>query len=116
MAQFMIDMMVMMMPYMKPTAYAGIAAATLGVVLAASQALMGAGGGLAQLAAKIAITIGLFFVACETAGRLIGMEPTLLFSSDPFDREMFRNQWPFWSLGCALVVTGAASRRAGQKS
>lgn len=114
MAQFMMDVMVVMMPYMKSIAYAGIAVAVWGVVLSVSQIMTGAGGRLAKLAARVAIAVGLFFIACEIAGRHLGMEPTLLFSADPFHRSMFRNQWPFWSLGVALVLAGIALRKLGQ--
>lgn len=114
MAQFMIDMMVMMMPYMKPILYIGLAALTLSLLLFAAQAMSGNGGALAALAVKIAIGVGFFFVACEIAGRLLGMEPTLLFSADPFDREMYRNQWPFWAMGAALLLAALAVQRIGR--
>lgn len=113
MAQFMIDMMSMMMPYMKPIAYFGLAALALSAILTAAQIMSGSGGGLAALATKLAVAVGIFFIACEVAGRLLGMEPTLLFSADPFDREMYRNQWPFWSVGIALFVAGLAVRALG---
>ena len=116
MAQIMIDLMVAIMPYMKPVAYLGMVAAGLSFVLAISQILIGAGGRRAKLTARLAIAVGLFFIACEVAGRFLGMEPTLLFSDDPFNREMFRNQWPFWTLGGTLVLSGMALRKLGQWS
>jgi hypothetical protein len=111
MKQFMIDMMVLMMPYMKPIVFAGLIALVLSVVLTVTQIFAGTGGALAALAARIAALIGLFFIACEIAGRVLGMEPTLLFSADPFDRQMYVNQWPFWAVGAALLVAGLLVRR-----
>ena len=110
MTQFMIDAMVMMMPYMKPVAYAGFGAGGLALILGLAHRLSGAAGGLAAFLAKLALAIGIFFLASEIAGRLLGMEPTLLFAADPFDRELYRNQWPFWAVGLATMLVGLAAK------
>lgn len=108
MRQAMIDMMAMMMPFMKPVAIAGAVLGLIGIVAALAGA--GARGGWAGTASRLAVAAGVFFVACEVAGRILGMEPTLLFASDPFDRALYRNQWPFWTVGLALAALGLASR------
>lgn len=104
MKQFMIDMMSMMMPYMKPIAYVGVAAVLVAPVLglARSHATSGLQAGLI----KLTLGVGVFFVTCELAGRMLSMEPTLLFASDPFNRTLYRNQWPLWCVGTAFVLAG----------
>lgn len=112
MKQFMIDAMAMMMPYMKSIAYVGGAAAVLAILLGLVHlATNSRRGGLAALLGKLALLIGIFFIACELAGRFLGMEPTLLFSADPFDRQLYYNQWPFWVVGLGVFVTGLIGKR-----
>lgn len=114
MKQLMIDMMAKMMPFMKPIAGVGALLAVVALVMALTG--RSARGGLASFAVSGALAVGFFFVACEVAGRALGMEPTLLFGSDPFDRAMYRNQWPFWSIGLGLVALAAVARSmAGRK-
>ncbi len=106
MKQMMIDMMAAMMPYMRPVALGAAALLLLGLVLA----VMGKRGGIVRTAGTIGVAAGVFFLACEAAGRVLGFEPTVLFAS-PMDRVMYRNQWPFWTLGLALFLVGSIVRR-----
>ena len=105
MKQSMIDMMLMMMPFMRPIALAGGAFALIDLLLSAYVCSSGNGRGLWSLFAKLTFASGLFFIACEIAGRFLGMEPTILFASDPIDRSLYWNQWPFWMIGAALILT-----------
>lgn len=83
----------------------------LGLLATVANMVRGRGGNIAMLAGKVALGVGLFFIACELAGRFLGMEPTLLFASDAFDRALYRNQWPFWIIGLALSLPGYLTLR-----
>jgi hypothetical protein len=110
MKQTMIDLMNSMMPYMRPLAIAGAGALLIAIV----SRVMGARG-LARLLAGLTALAGLFFLACEGAGRALGFEPTILFA-DPANRELFRNQFPFWLIGAALLVLGGLVRSLSRAS
>jgi hypothetical protein len=109
MTQFLIDMMTTMMPFMRPLAFAAAALVVAGVV----GRILGLAR-LAWLAGTLVLVAGIFFLACEGAGRILGFEPTILFAA-PADRALYRNQWPFWSIGLALLVLGALVRRLGAR-
>lgn len=109
MKQLMIDMMAAMMPYMRPFAILAAALALLALVLA----LLGRGAGLAALGRNVALAAGVFFLGCEVAGRMLGFEPTVLFAS-PMDRALYRNQWPFWTLGLAFLAFWGVLRGLGR--
>ncbi|HRD76973.1 MAG TPA: hypothetical protein PK264_13750 [Hyphomicrobiaceae bacterium] len=109
MKQQMIDMMAMMMPYMRPLAQAAGAAA----LFAIAARLIGQTS-IARLLAALVLVIGVFFIACEVAGRFLGFEPTILFAA-PADRALYRNQWPFWCIGLTGLVIGLLIR-AGTSS
>ena len=112
----MIDVMAKMMPFMRPIALAGGGLALLALLLSYFRGPSGRGEGLSAFAARLTLWIGLFFIACEIAGRFLGMEPTLLFAADPFDRELYRNQWPFWTVGLALVAVWAVAELLERKA
>jgi len=116
MTQFMIDMMAMMMPYMKPIALVGAGLALAGLIAGLIGRMNGTCSALSARLGKIGLLFGLFFLACEAAGRLLGMEPTLLFANDVYDRALYRNQWPFWTIGLALTAFGFVVARLGKGS
>lgn len=107
MKQFMIDAMAAMMPYMRSVAIAAMALAAGGIVAR----LIGLRW-VARLAGTLVLLAGIFFLACEGAGRLLGFEPTLLFA-DPANRMLYRNQFPFWTIGLAALVAGLIVRAIG---
>lgn len=114
MKEQMITMMAAMMPFMKPIAVAGVVGIVAGLVGGLRPGGTGIGSRLARLGLSVTLGVGVFFVACEIAGRYLGMEPTLLFASDPFDRALYRNQWPFWAIGAAFLVAGVLMRTLGR--
>lgn len=104
MKQLMIDAMAAMMPYMRPlvlTAVAVAGAGLLGRVLGLRW--------LARLAGAFVVLVGVFFLACEGAGRFLGFEPTILFAA-PADRALYRNQFPFWTIGIVGLGVGLLVR------
>ncbi|MBU2582401.1 MAG: hypothetical protein KJ622_11850 [Alphaproteobacteria bacterium] len=115
MKQFMIDMMAMMMPYMRPaTIFAGVALG-IGLIAGILGRVSGSGQALARWCGFIGLAVGVFLLACEVAGRLLGFEPTILFAH-PADRVLYQNQWPFWIVGLALMAAGYVVRAiAGRK-
>lgn len=104
MKQLMIDMMAAMMPYMRPFALLAAALAVLGLV----SGLLGQGR-IASLGRTTALTAGVFFIGCEAAGRMLGFEPTILFAA-PADRMLYRNQWPFWTIGIGFLLLSLLMR------
>ena len=110
MKQVMIDMMTAMMPFMRPLSIVAAVLIVIGLVLGVVARL---GGGSSRLGAWCGLgglLAGIFFLACEAAGRFLGFEPTILYAA-PIDRELFRNQWPFWTIGGALLLLGFIVRR-----
>lgn len=106
----MIDTMAAMMPYMRPLSLVSFALIALGFVLGAVSRMSGGRNRIARWCGTFVLFAGFFFLACEVAGRFLGFEPTLLFA-EPLDREMFRNQWPFWTIGALFLVTSVIVRR-----
>jgi len=100
MKQMLIDIMSAMMPFMKPVVYLGV-----GLAVAALALRIFGRQGAAAAAAGGAVAIGLFLLACEGMGRLLGFEPTVLFA-DPMNRQLYRNQFPFWLVGGAILALG----------
>lgn len=78
MTGFMLDMMVMMMPWMKPLLYIGLLAAVGGLGLAAAKAVVSSETRLKGLlwSGRIAAGLGLFFLACEVMGGFLGAAPS----------------------------------------
>ncbi len=105
MKQFMIDAMAAMMPFMRPLSIAGLIFVVMGFVLPLLSQ-----GRAARWSGNLALAAGFFFLACEIAGRFLGFAPTILYA-DPMDRELYRNQWPFWTIGAALAMAGIIIRR-----
>ncbi len=106
MKAFLLDVMVMMMPYMKPILYVGAAAAASGFLLALAKPILGMSwvrlNGLLW-SGRIATMVGLFFLACEGMGAMLGAAPQFnLGDSSKFEFWMV----PFWQPGLALFVCG----------
>ncbi|KUO63772.1 MAG: hypothetical protein APF80_13090 [Alphaproteobacteria bacterium BRH_c36] len=111
MKQFMIDMMATMMPFMRPATLIAGVALVFGLIAASVSRLTGSGSGstMAKWCGVLALAVGVFLLACEVAGRMLGFEPTILFAS-PADRVLYQNQWPFWTIGLGLVIAAIAVR------
>ncbi len=102
MRQFMIDMMIMMMPAMKPMVYAGGAAAVIGFVLLIAHMLFRSdNGGYILLAGRILLGLAAFFFACQIAGMALGMPPKINFGD--FSKMEFILV-PFWQIAAAFLA------------
>ena len=118
MQQMMLDMMIQMMPYMKPLVYVGAALLVVGVLMALVSLVSGSGSALVRMSAAGLIALGVFFLACQGAGALLGAKPSINFG-DPANFEFIL--YPFWQIGGVLLVVGLilrvisalAARRAG---
>lgn len=104
MRQMLMDMMIAMMPYMKLIVFVGIGLLAIGFLVGIFARMSGMGGGFNGICYKLAIGVGVFFIVCELMGRLLGVEATMFFGSDPFNRVLYSNQWPFWTIGAMFVV------------
>ena len=80
MKQFMIDMMIMMMPVMKPLVWLGFALVIVGAILMVMrQILDDKNGSMVLLAGRILLGLAGFFLACQVAGTFLGMPPKINF-------------------------------------
>jgi succinate dehydrogenase hydrophobic anchor subunit len=112
---FMLDMMVAMMPYMKPLLWLGVAAAGAALLLRLATLVAGRSGGLDAgvfWMSRVAGVLGVFFLLCQVMGMLLGATPAFnLADSAKFEFWMV----PFWQAGLALltasVITGYGMRR-----
>jgi hypothetical protein len=103
MHQMMLDLMVKMMPFMMPLVYAGGALLAIGVLATIAEIALGKGGGLARLCGWLLLILGVFFLACQVAGMMLGATPSINFADSTkgdFDLK------PFWEIGLALLVPG----------
>jgi len=95
----LMQMMTALMPFMKPLTWLA------GLILLAGLALALVGGGGwrrgASLAAWSALGIGLFFIAAQGLGALLGASPSINFGDA---RKMQFLLVPFWQIG--LVALG----------
>ncbi|MGD9785165.1 MAG: hypothetical protein AB7E80_09320 [Hyphomicrobiaceae bacterium] len=102
MRQFMIDMMIMMMPAMKPMVWIGAGVTALGfLLLIAHMMFRSSNGGYILLAGRVLLALAVFFLACQLAGVLLGMTPKINFGD--FDKMEFILV-PFWQIGGAFLV------------
>ncbi len=104
MTALMMDMMVAMMPYMKPILYLGGAAAVIGVALMFSKPFI-ANAELRQTgllwSGRIAAGVGMFFFACQLMGAILGAAPQFNLG-DPNKFEFI--MVPFWQAGAVLFL------------
>ena len=105
MKQLLIDAMTAMMPLMKPLVWLS------GIALVAGLALMLIGGPgwrrWASIAGNVMLGTGLFFLAAQGMGALLGASPSINFGdSAKFQFELV----PFWKLGMASIVAGILVR------
>jgi hypothetical protein len=109
MRQSMLDMMTAMMPYMMPLVWLGGVLILLGV-LSVFMRLFGRSAlsrGGAWLSGTVLVLLGVFFLACQVAGMLLGANPSINFgdaSQYEFDLK------PFWMVGLAFLIPGLLIR------
>ena len=101
--ELMTQIMTKMMPYMWYVADVGIAALILGAIGWLNWLFTGRSTGLLRSCGRVLIVLGVFFVACQIAGLLLGMKPWLNLgdiSKGEFDA------LPFWMIGLPFFVVG----------
>jgi TRAP-type mannitol/chloroaromatic compound transport system permease small subunit len=113
MRQFMLDMMTMMMPFMMPLVWVGVALTALGLLSIATRLLSGGllGRRAATWSGTLLIIVGLFFLASQGAGVLLGAAPAINFGDATkyeFDLK------PFWMVGLIFLVPGLVIRALRQ--
>lgn len=101
MKQFMLDMMTAMMPAMVPMVWIGGIVTVLAIILF----IIGSKTGYkpALWLARVAMAFGLFFLACQVAGYLLGAGPSINFG-DPRNFEFILVA--FWKIGLAMLIPG----------
>jgi len=102
MKDILIDMMVAMMPFMKPVMWVGIVVATIGLLfvianiafkLDIQKTILWSG--------RIALTTAVFFLVAQVAGYFLNMPPTVNFGdSTKFEFILVS----FWQIGAGLLV------------
>ena len=100
----MIDMMVMMMPYMKPFMWIGVVVAILGITfIIASFALKSDMQKVITWSGRAVLTVSVFFLMAQLAGIFLSMPPTVNFGdSSKFEFILVS----FWQIGLAFLVAG----------
>jgi hypothetical protein len=105
MRQVLIDMMAKMMPLMMPLVWLGVALFSVGILSVLARFL--GSGALASRGAHwsgmLLIVVGLFFVASQGAGMLLGAAPAINFG-DATKYEF--NLKPVWMVGLAFLLPG----------
>ncbi len=112
MKQMMLDVMVKMMPFMMPLIYLGGVLIVIGTLATIWQMIGGRGGRIAKFAAWLLVVLGLFFLASQIAGMVLGATPSINFGdSTKFEFDLK----PFWQVGLGLLVPGALLARLGRR-
>ncbi len=101
--ELMTQIMTKMMPYMWYIADVGIAALILGAIAWLNWLFTGGSTGLLRFCGRLLIVLGIFFVACQIAGLLLGMKPWLNLGD--IGKGEFE-ALPFWMIGLPFIVTG----------
>lgn len=98
----MIDMMVSMMPYMKPLMWTGAGFALLAILLIAINSLLNKQSNKAiHWSGHIVLAVAVFFILAQLAGYFLNMPPTINFG----DASKFEfNLVSFWQIGLVLLV------------
>jgi hypothetical protein len=105
MRQSLINIKAAMMPFMMPLVWLGAASIVVGVLsllvhLLTASRLARAG---ASWSGALLVLLGVFFVACQGLGMLLGAAPAINFGDATkyeFDLK------PFWMIGLAFLVPG----------
>ncbi len=102
----MIDVMVSMMPYMKPFMWIGVAAAALGFTLIIAKIALKSNTSKGILwSGRIVFAASIFFIAAQIAGHFLSMPPAINFGdSTKFEFILVS----FWQIGLAFLVAAIA--------
>ena len=102
MKNVMIDMMVAMMPFMKPVMWVGIVVAILGLFFVLANFVFKMDMQKSILwSGRIALSTAVFFLVAQVAGYFLDMPPTVNFGdSTKFEFILVS----FWQIGAALLV------------
>jgi len=100
----MIDMMVLMMPYMKPFMWIGVVVALIGIAfIVASFVMKNDMQKMITWSGRIVFAVSAFFLAAQLAGYFLNMPPTVNFGdSSKFEFILVS----FWQIGLAFLVAG----------
>ncbi|MBI4724462.1 MAG: transporter [Rhodomicrobium sp.] len=110
MKQTLLDLMVQMMPFMMPIVYAGAAVLIAGTVAFLIWMFTGRCTYFLRLTGGLLLILGVFFLACQAAGMILGAEPGINFG----DATKFEfNVKPFWMIALALLIPGLVLRLFG---
>jgi len=111
MKDVMIDIMVNMMPLMKPFMWLGIAAAILGFTFVVAKLALNKHNSKAIVwSARIVFSIAIFFMAAQIAGHFLSMPPTINFGdSSKFEFILVS----FWQIGVAFLVSALIIKFVG---
>ena len=102
MKQMMIEMMIWMMPAMKPLVWLGAIIAVAGLALMVlRQVLDDRNGHYVLLAGRILLGLAAFFFACQLAGLFLGMPPKINFGD--FEKMEFILV-PFWQIAMLFLI------------
>ena len=110
MKETMIDLMNQMFPYMKIVAYVGGAFLVIGAVAWLIWVFSGWCTWLCRLSGRVLIVLGIFFLAAQAAGYLLGMWPEINFGD--ISKAEF-NTYAFWIIGLVLLIPGFVLRIFG---
>lgn len=100
MKQTLLDLMTAMMPLMMPLVWIGGIAAAASILLLAARRTR-----FARWGAYLTVALGVFFLACQGMGALLGAQPSINFG-DPAKFEFYLVA--FWKIGLALLIPGTA--------
>lgn len=106
----MTQIMAAMMPYMWHIANVGLAFLVLGGLAWLIWLYNGHATWLLRLSGRILVVLGIFFIACQIVGLLLGMN-AFLNLADPNKYEFA--PLPFWMIGLPFIVTGLFMRIFG---
>ena len=107
----MIEMMITLMPYMKPFMYFGVAFVVLGSVLVLVKLLFksNVNKGI-EWSMRIVFITALFFIMAQAAGFFLSMPPTINFGdSSKFEFILVA----FWQIGAGFLVVGVLLKLLG---
>jgi hypothetical protein len=104
MKDILINMMVSMMPLMKPLMWIAIIAVALGVLFAVARfAFKVKACPLVSWSSRVVLAIAIFFLASQFMGELLSMPPTFnLGDASNFEFILVS----FWKVGAALLAAG----------